>query len=242
MDVFSNVVLSLNAAAWTKYIVDIVVAVCLLGYIIVGIKKGFINSLFGFASTLVSLILAISLCKVVLNATDGLFGLQKSLEKSCENMLDGLKGFDVDISNQNLEDAVEDKSLPSFILSLVIKQYKGKELEAGTTLAMLAGNVLAKLIATLITGIVLFFLAKLVLRLLRGLIMLLVSKLSLLGAVNHLLGGVLGLIQGALILYAVLSVLSLIPADGIAKYLDSSVLAGLLFKYNPLNYILGWLI
>ena len=37
MDVFSNVVLSLNAAAWTKYIVDIVVAVCLLGYIIVGI-------------------------------------------------------------------------------------------------------------------------------------------------------------------------------------------------------------
>ena len=66
-------------ADFSNYIVDIIVIAVILISAIVCLKKGFIRCLFGFASTVISIILAIFLTRPIISATNGLFGLTEKI-------------------------------------------------------------------------------------------------------------------------------------------------------------------
>ena len=72
---------NLCAIRWTNYLLDGVLALVLFGYVIYCAKRGFIDCFFGFFSTIIALVAAIFLGKVVLYATGGLFGLENALDK-----------------------------------------------------------------------------------------------------------------------------------------------------------------
>lgn len=231
---------TLCASAATNYIVDAVVAVFLLIMVFVCAKRGLITCVFGFVSTLVCVFAAISLAKVTVSATGGLFGLQATLETKFIESFSSLTGFNVDISGQNLEEALATQNLSSIIATLVVKNYAGAELPAGTTLGMLVGETVAQLTANLIAGVALFFVFKIVIFLLKKIFNFITDKIGLLGALNALLGAIVGFLEGVLILSLIMSIITLIPSQGINNFFDSSIILGWLYHHNPLVVMLGW--
>ncbi|MBQ9728103.1 MAG: CvpA family protein [Clostridia bacterium] len=231
---------NLCATQWTNYIVDIVVLAVILGFMIVSARKGFIVCFFSFVTGFAAVLAALLLAKPFLNLTGGLFGLRGVFENAFVGWFGKLKGFDLDISNQGLQAALADKNLPKFLVNLVVDNFGNETLAAGTTLAMLVGESVAKLAAMLLSGILVFALVKLLLRLLKKVLLAIADKITLIGKLDSLLGALVGLLEGFLIVCVVLAVLSLIPSASITEYFNSTLFVGGLYNKNPLHLILGW--
>lgn len=237
-----SMILNATGFVFTNYILDIVVVLALLGFGFICGRRGFIDCFFGFVSTIVALIVAVLLTNSVLEMTNGLFGLQGSLQGSFEGAFLKIEGFDLDVSNGGIEAALTEKNLPGFLIKLVIDTFGNEEIAAGTTLAMIVGQTAASVTVSLVTGLALFLIVKLVMIILKGILNSLAENISLIGSLNVLLGFVVGLIQGVLLVYAVLALVSLIPSESITTYLDNSLFVGWLYHNNLVNMVLGWLI
>ena len=228
----------LCALQWQNYIADGIALLFIIGFTIVCAKRGFIDCFFGFISTLVALILAVTIAKSFMNATDGLFGLRNSLTESLTKRFSKLDGFGVDISTVGTEAALSNADLPAVIAKLVLKT-TSSTLEPGTTLGMLLGSTVARLLCLLICALVLFILIKLVIKILRRALTKVAESIPILDGVNALLGAVVGLLQSILILSVIIGVLTLFPSDTITEYFANTYMVKFLFEHNPLVAILG---
>jgi hypothetical protein len=79
-------------------ILDVAVVVIMLIFAIVSAKKGFIESIFGLLTTVVAIVAAVFLANIVVDATGGLFGLKDSIHSGMLGFLEGIEGFNTDIS------------------------------------------------------------------------------------------------------------------------------------------------
>ncbi|MBQ8295778.1 MAG: CvpA family protein [Clostridia bacterium] len=228
-------------ANWTNFIADVVVLCVLVLFCILCAKKGFINCLLGFISNIVAIFVAVVLTKVVISITGGWFGVQDAMASGFENALLNIKGFDTDISQTGMSEALASQNVPAFLSNLLVDTFANAEVEQGTTLAMVTGDALSGHAITLITWIVLFFVTRFVFFVLKKFFTVLTSKIKLLGAINTALGAVIGLIEGLLIVYGVLAILTLIPVAAISTYLNSSLLVSQMYNHNLIFMILGWI-
>ena len=226
----------------TGYILDAVILVGLLIFILICRKRGFIKMFFRFASGLVSVVVAITLAKTVLSATDGLFGLQEHLSIKFTETFSKLKGFDMDISGQDVGALLASGEISTIIATLVAKKYAGVELATGTTLGYLAGTTVAELCCALITGIVLYFGLKIVCRLLGRIFTVLIKKINLLNRVNSILGMVVGFIEAVFVISLLISILTLIPSTAIVEFFNGSLVLRFLYNHNPIVWVLGLLL
>lgn len=231
---------ALNASI-AAYVVDGIALVVVLVCAVASARKGFVRCLFGLLSTIAALVVAFLLMKTVVSATDGLFGLQGVIETAATNGLSKLTGFDVDISSAGLEASLQGK-LPSFLIALVAENFGSAELPLGTTAAMVVGETLGSLAVNLIAWLALFILTKLVLRVVRNIVSSIVEKLPIVGALNSLLGLAVGVLQGVLIVSAVLAIVALIPAESVVGFFNECIFVKYLYNHNPINVILGWLV
>ncbi len=232
---------SLNAILWQNYIVDIVLAIFLLAMIFICAKKGFINCFFGIISTTVALLVAVSLAKAVLEMTGGVFGLQGKMEGGFVKFFGKIEGFTSDVSEKGVEAALQEGNVSVILARLVMKMVGNPDtIPVGTTLAMLVGEAMAQLAATLLVGILLFILAKLVMRLLRGVLTTIAERISLIGGINSLLGAIFGLLYGVLIVSAVLALLTVLPFESMTNYLLKSSIVSLLYNHNPIIVVMSW--
>ncbi len=231
---------SLCAAHWSSYILDVIVLVLFVIFAIIGGKKGFINSFFGIVSTIVALFLAITLAKVVLQATNGFFGMQGWLYKTFEGSFAKIDGFNADVSDSGVEAALKTQNVSVVVARLVMKIAGNKEsLPAGTTLAHLLGEATSSLAASLIMGVILFIVVKLTMFFMKKILNGLANKISLFKGVNVLLGSAFGVFRVLIIVCIVLAVLTLFPFEGLVSYLSSSLLVGALYQHNILILMLG---
>lgn len=234
----------MNAAKPVGYIMDAVILVGLLVFVAICAKRGFVTVFFNFFSSIVALFVAISLAKVFVSMTGGLFGLEASLAEKFSETLSKIQGFDVDLTGaftkEYLTEQLSTGKLPAIIVTLVAKKYVGVELAAGTTLGMLAGDTIAELLCSLISGIVLFIVLKILIMLLKKVFNLLADKINLLGKINHLLGSLVGLIEGVLVISIILSILALIPSAALTNFFNSSFVLRFLYNHNPIVMMLGW--
>lgn len=239
---YALLVNSLCTTGWAHYAVDGIALVVLVVASVKAAKRGFVDCLFGFLSTIVALILAFTLTKSVIEWTNGLFGLRETIENAAANALSGVNGFDIDISKTGIETALADKNLPQFMIDLVMKNFDGSTVSEGTTLAIAVGGVIGSLAITLIAWILLFILAKLVIRLLRRLLTTVIEGIPLVGTLNHFLGFVVGILEGLLIISGIVAIVALIPAESVTAFFNECVVVKALFNYNPINVILGWIL
>ena len=229
-------------AGVANYVIDILAIIVIIGVAIVSAKKGFAECLFGLLSTVAAALVAFIFMKPVLSWTGGLFGLQGVTENGCINALLKIKGFNMDISNQGISEVLAGKDLPKFLIDAIIASVGNASIPVGTTLAMLAGEVLGGFIVGLIAWIVVFLVAKLLLTLLKNLVCSVVENLPIISSVNTLLGFVLGVAQGLLIISAIIAVLSILPIPGVTVFFNDCFFVGLLYNHNPINVILGWIL
>lgn len=228
----------LCAVAWQKYIADIIVILFIIGFTVVCAKRGFIDCFFGFISTLVALILAVSLAKTFMNVTGGLFGARSALTKPLTKWFSKFDGFDVDISAIGAKEALENTDLPAIIAKLVLKS-TGKTLDEGTTLGILLGETVAKLLCLLLCFLALFILIKLLISILKKALNKIASSIPILDGINALLGAAAGLLQALFIVCVIIGVLTLFPSQTITEYFSNSLFIGALYEHNPLVALLG---
>ena len=221
------------------YIADAVVAVIMLVFVLVCAKKGFITCFFGFISTILALFIAVSFAKGAMELTGGFFGVRELLEEKWIESFSKMSGFNIDISGQDVETLLKTQDLPAILITAVLKNHTGG-VPAGTTLAMLVGETTAQLAATLITGIVLFIVTKLLLKILKKVFNTVSDKIGLIGAINKLLGAIVGLVEVLLVISLVTSVLTIIPSEAIADFFNSSLILSYLYNHNPLFVMIGW--
>ena len=162
-----------------NYAIDGAAILCILILSIIAARRGLIGCLFGFLSTIASLVLAFLLAPILVTATGGLFGVEEAL-------------------------------------------------------GMLA--------AKLLCWVALFFICKLLLRFIRKLLTAVIDKIPLVGSLNHILGFVVGVLQGLLTLSGILAVAALLPFAQITEFVDGTILVRALYYHNPIPVILQWLV
>ena len=175
-------------------ILDVVVVVIMLIFAITAAKKGFIESIFGLLTTIVALAAALLLANVVVDATGGLFGLEETIHTGALDFLKGIEGFETDISKEGLAASLEGK-LPQFVIDTIVAEY-GADVPANTTIAMQLATPATDFIMFAIAGIAIFIIAKLVLSLVKKILSGIINAIGILGAIDKLLGFVLGVVQG----------------------------------------------
>ena len=225
-------------AVWIHYTLDAVALVVFFICALSCAKKGFVRCFFGFISTITAIILAFILMKKMLGWTDGLFGLQGVMENGCAKAFSKIKAFNVDISTDGVSDALKGK-LPGFLANLITDAIGNNAYPEGTTLARVAGETVGRLGATVLSWLFVFLLVKLIFILLRSILSAIIEKLPIVGRVNVILGGVVGLCKGLLFVCGALAILALIPASGITAFFNECLLLKGLYNQNPLHLILG---
>ena len=218
-------------------ILDVAVVVIMLIFAIVSAKKGFIESIFGLLTTVVAIVAAVFLANIVVDATGGLFGLKDSIHSGMLGFLEGIEGFNTDISKDGLAASLQGK-LPEFVITAIVAEY-GVDVPAGTTIAMQLATPATDFILFIIAGIILFIIAKLALAIVKNILVGIVGAIGILNAVDKLLGFVLGVLQGVLCIGALFMIVSFIPAEGITSFIDSSMFAHIIYHNNPLQIVLG---
>ncbi len=228
---------NLCAIRWTNYLLDGVLVLVLLGYVVYCAKRGFIDCFFGFFSTVIALLAAIFLAKVLSNVTGGLFGLRKALDKTFTDAFMRVKGFDTHVVGEGTEAALKDKNMSAVLVQLVLKMTKNAQ--QGTVLAVALGDVTSSLATTILCGVAIFILAKLLMRLMKGALERIAQRLKLVGAANSLLGAFVGVLGFTLLVSFVLSVFTIIPVQAVSNALNRSLLVGFIYKYNPVIWLLS---
>lgn len=218
-------------------ILDVVVVVIMLIFAITAAKKGFVESIFGLLTTIVALAAALLLANIVVDATGGLFGLKDSIYTGALGFLEGIEGFNMDISKEGLEASLQGK-LPDFVISTIVAEY-GTDVSAGTTIAMQLATPATDFVMFAISGVAIFILAKLALGIVKKILTGIVNAVGLLSAVDKLLGFVLGVVQGALLVGVLFMLLSFVPIEGLTAFIDSSIFAHVIYHNNPLQVVLG---
>ena len=224
-------------------ILDIVVILFAILMLIICARKGFINCFFGAISTVIALLVAITFAKSFVASTDGVFGLESIIQGKLEEAFAQIHGFDADVSKSGVEKALEEQNVSALLAGLVMKIVgKQDSIEAGTTLAMLLGEVTADFAITLIAGIILYIITKICLGFLSGVLNVFAENINLVNSTNIILGAVLGFLWAMLIVCAILAALAIFPNEGITEYLSKTLFVGKLYENNPLVTLLAMML
>lgn len=226
-------VFNLNAFQ-TAYLADIAVIIALLIFALTDAKKGFITCVFGLIITVVAFVVAFFCASTVVEATSGLFGLQELVFTEIQGALSG-EIFQADATQEGLALALSEANLPTFLIDLI--STKGIDAPAGTTLAQYIAGEVAPFVALVLTGIILFILCKIVLIFVEKILTSLVSSVSLLGAVNTVLGAVIGFIKGALTVCILFSLLALLTSPEITEFINQTLFVHTIYHENPINLL-----
>lgn len=213
------------------WVLDIIIAALLILGFFVYYRKGLLAAAVGIIGAIASLLIAFWASEkltpfVYDNFVENKLGsfVQEKLVDGGSDYLSGLLGTDVDLSGitgTGGEDGVEGEKTGGII---------------GETVASNARNIVRTVLA-----IIIFALALLITRLLARLLRR-ANDVPLLGSVNKLFGGVLGLAMGALWCYIFVSVCALIIKVSMnslgwlnSDMVDKSILFSLIYPYNLLN-------
>ena len=229
---------NLCAFQWA-YIADIAFIIALVVFSLFGAKKGLIKTFFGFVSTIVAVIFAFLFASLLVDWTNGLFGLEEIICDGIGNALSKIEILSIDVSAEGLEAALSEVSLPAFLKDAIISEVAVEGVEAGTTLGMLVGDKIGQFLMLILCGVLILLIIKLLMKIFSGLFDKLVDNWDLTRAINTLLGSLIGLIKGVLIVSLILAGLSLIPMEWLTEFFDNTLILKVLFHKNPINKILA---
>jgi len=224
-------------------IVDIAVIAIILVMAIISSVKGFMKCLIGFIGTVMSVVLALLLCKTVSSFFQNQFGWLTSISNFFCERLSTISALNVDISDPS---ELSPLNIPVFIISVVAEAFSSEAIPAGTTAAELIAPVLAQYLLNIISFLIIFLLVKLVCFFLNKTLGEAFRNIPIVKSVNGVLGFAVGAIEAVLLVCTVLYILSLFPSDGIRDFISSTTVvyffynnnfAGLLFKLTVSS---GW--
>jgi len=196
--------------------VDLIIIIIMVSSIFVGLKKGLISCIIDIAAVIVALILAIILCRPITNVVIENTNFDESLATTIsQNIPLSDTDFKVE-ANTNLPEGIV-----NYINGITENVNTSKE-EAFKAI----GVELASGIISVIVFIAIFVIVRLVLALIK-VVSKIIDKIPLLSQVNKIGGAILGAIEGAIIIYAIFAVISMI-----APVISNTNLLELIYNSN----------
>ncbi len=247
-----------------KWVIGILIDLIIVGIIVLctkkGAKDGFAKTLVGFFAFAIAIVLAGVLCAPVAN-----FVYDKAVREPVENAVysavsENFVGGELSGTAEQISGVVDTaiEKIPAFIRGITGIESKRdavlqsvNELESAD-IREITDNIVLKYVAPVVIRIlsilvfvvlfvVLLFACKLLSKGLK-----LVNKLPLIGKLNAFLGGVLGVLKGAVIALVLCWILVAVTNDGgslfdivTAETIESSLILKTVATYNPLNLILS---
>lgn len=213
-------------------IADLIVIAIIALSVFIGIKRGFLRSVIGFLSIIISLILAVWTYPVVadvINNTE----IKATITEAVENSL----GEEKSSATEEKKDESGISALPKAALEAIEKQT-----EAITETAI---QTTAQTVSTLAVNLISILLVFIVVRLIMFLISTtlgFITKLPVIKSVNRLLGGALGALCGILAVYLILTLITFNTALNsnavIGKAVKESYIASQMYDNN---FIVNWI-
>lgn len=180
-------------------IVDIIIIVIMILAIILGKKKGLTVCLVNFLSLIIALIVALMLCKPVGNYIMEKTPVGNNLKETIKQNIPMGEG-EIKLDAES--------NLPEGIKNYINEQTKGVN-EAKNSGIEAVSTELAKDIVTAISFIGIFIIVKAALLIVK-VVSKLINKLPILKQIDGLGGAICGAVQGVIIIYCILAVISII--------------------------------
>ena len=193
-------------------IADIIVILILAVCIFFGVKRGLTGVIVKLLSIVISLVLSLILFKpvsaIIINHTD----IYNNLTSTIENSL-----------NSKDENAEETSTEPSIILDSINEQVE--TVKENKSIAEVIINLIVIVVLFIIINIIMFFL-----KFIFGAI----ASLPIIKQLDKLGGFIYGLIEGLLIIYIVLAILSFVHVQELQLAIKTSYIASILYNNNLL--------
>lgn len=232
-------------------LMDYIIIGIVLISLLIGFKKGFFKQLMGFAAILLAVLGARLLTPVTADFV-ATTAVNQTIDDKIVTWLEAKDGiFTTAISSdptpEQLEQAMGETGLPGFIVNAIVKHFD-IEVPAGETktFAQLLSPEITRVIVVAITFIILIIVLWLVFFILAK-ILNKVFSFGVLGIINRILGGGMGLVKSvitvSLILLGLSVVAGLVPAvnDFLTGQLDgagSVSVFKMLHENNPVNWLI----
>ena len=180
-------------------VIDIIIIAVMAGAIFLGVKKGLISCLIDVLAVIIALVLAIMLCKPISNFIIKNTNFDETIKNA---IVEHIPLNDADFKVQ------ENANLPKPVVDYIngiTENATGAKDEAINTIA----NELTSGIIMVIAFVGIFIIVRLVLVLIK-IVSKLIDKIPGLKQINKLGGGICGAVEGAIIVYAIFAVISII--------------------------------
>ena len=210
--------------------VDIAIIVIVLLYAIIGLSRGFLKSLLNFFGTLATLALSILLAKPVSGLLNNWFGLS---DKLGDWISGSLAPYCVSSSNGAIDNFFMDKFATLLMGSNYWQNYEGG-VSSDAFISAFSESV-GSILCVIIAVFALYIIIRIVIALLGKLFKFLTRNRAI-GGIDRFFGLVLGLVQGACVIFIILGIIYLIapaiPAlsDQLIGFLETNPLTRELYE------------
>lgn len=211
-------------------IIDIILVAILALCVFIGKRKGLTGYVVGILALAISIVLVLFVYKPVANLVINNTQMDELIESKITSML---KGTEVE-SGEEIKNS-KDKSYSNVFISQVNKYVKeAKESQMENIIEYVAKNI-TTVIVYILTAITILIIANVVVRLL-GFLLEAIAELPILKQFNDIGGTLVGFLQGVLIIYLIITVLTLvlpvINADDFMKAINESHIASFAYNHN----------
>lgn len=226
--------------------IDIVVLCVLIVFGIVGMIRGFLDTLISLFGNLFSLGIAILCSKPVSKFLDSIFHIvdgiggkiASSLSGTVKPFVDNIEAVnDGVLTGAELKDYMKGDSLANRALKLFVEDSKEFVRTEGTDAAAMdtqvvnyVGAQIAKIVAIVIAVIVMFVIIRIAILLLAKLFDAL-SKNKVVSGIDRAVGLLFGLIKGSILVCIVLAVFYLIANQTVLNWIDGSTITKWVYTY-----------
>ncbi|MGN1051600.1 MAG: CvpA family protein [Acutalibacteraceae bacterium] len=245
-----------------EIILDISVVLVIIIFILLGMKMGFFKTLMRFAGTIICIFLAFYLSSFLSQTIydnvvkeNVVTSISESINKSTDSTLSG---------GENLYDNVED-TLPGWLRGVltylgisdedksgeITETFENAKRETSFAVAEKAETLIAPAIKGLLSCVLLIVLF-ILLKILVSVVVHLLDKvfsLPVLKHINRLLGGVLGLFEGVILAFILVSaikiilpMLSQVPLIFTSDIINSTMIFKFFYNFSLIDYFLGFVI
>lgn len=231
----------------------ILVGIILLVCVIAGLVRGFIKIVASLAATIIIIVLVVFLTPYVSKGILKVTPLERMVQEKCVELLtpdledmdlsgieiNGQKLDGIDLTREQQISAIENANIPQLFRDLLLENNNAEIYKnlGVSTFGEYVGAYMAKVIADFVGFLLTLLIVTIVVRTIVYMLGL-ISDLPVIGGLNRIAGGVLGMATGVIIIWVILIVVTLLYTTSIGKICfeniaDSQILT-FLYDHNPL--------
>lgn len=234
-----NLLLSLTNGS----VIDLV-AICLIAITaFIGLYRGFAKTFISTFGSIVSLVLAILLCSSVAGFLQSKFGVISAISDRLSGILTGIFGETLmDTTLQQATDgSLAEAGVAGWIANIILSIKGSGNVDMNVTLNQIICPVFGYYITAILAVLILFILFKILLFLLGEFVKKL-SEIKVVGAVDRILGLMLGIVKGVIFIQSLILMINVIPVSvvqEISLQIENTVFVKLINDINIFGILIN---